>query len=111
MVEAAPILDRAFQALANPTRRAVVARLGSGPATVSELAEPFAMALPSFLQHLRVLEASGLVRSRKRGRVRTVHLRPANLARAAKWLVEQRGVWERRLDQLDAYVQTLEESS
>lgn len=100
----------AFHALANPTRRAVVARLGKGPATVSELAEPFEMALPSFMQHLRVLEESGLVHSRKRGRVRTVRIRPANLRRAAQWLVEQRGVWQDRLDQLDAHLATMKEA-
>ncbi len=109
MSAAAATLDRAFHALANPTRRAVVARLGRGPATVSELAEPFDMALPSFMQHLRVLEDSGLVRTRKQGRVRTVHVRPTSLRRAASWLDEQRDLWERRLDRLDAYVQTLEE--
>lgn len=102
-------LDGAFRALANPTRRAVIARLGEGPATVSELAEPFEMALPSFMQHLQVLEANGLIRSRKRGRVRIVHIRPTELRRAASWLVERRGIWERRLDRLDTYVKTLEE--
>lgn len=100
-------LDQAFHALANPTRRAVVARLGQGSASVSELAEPFEMALPSFMQHLQVLEASGLVRSTKRGRVRTVHLRPTNLRRAASWLAKQRGIWEQRLDQLDDYLLSL----
>lgn len=110
MSAAAQTLDHAFQALANPTRRAVLARLGQGPATVSELAEPFEMALPSFMQHLRVLEQSGLVSSRKRGRVRTVRIRPAKLERAAEWLLEQRGLWERRLDQLDTYLKTMEET-
>jgi DNA-binding transcriptional ArsR family regulator len=109
MTAAPQVLDRAFQALANPTRRAVVARLGRGPATVSELAEPFGMALPSFLQHLRVLEDSGLVKTQKRGRVRTVRIQPAILKRAAGWLDKQRALWERRLDQLDAYVKTIEE--
>ncbi len=109
MTAAVQTLDQAFHALANPTRRSVIARLGKGPATVSELAEPFEMALPSFMQHLQVLEASGLVLSQKRGRVRTVRIRPANLRRAARWLVEQRGIWGQRLDQLDAYVKTMEE--
>lgn len=109
MTARAQTLDKAFQALANPTRRAVIERLGQGPATVSELARPFQMALPSFLQHLRVLEANGLIQSRKRGRVRTVRIRPNNLKRAASWLAEQREIWERRLDQLDDYVNTLEE--
>lgn len=110
MITAAENLDQAFRALSNPTRRAVIARLGRGPATVSELAEPFDMALPSFLQHLRVLEVSGLVESRKRGRTRTVHVRPANLQRAAKWLAEQHEIWEQRLDQLDAYLESMEET-
>lgn len=94
-------LDRVFRALADPTRRAVVERLGAGPATVSELARPFGMALPSFAQHLAVLEESGLVRSRKRGRVRTCQLAPRPLADAERWLDAQRALWERRLDQLD----------
>jgi DNA-binding transcriptional ArsR family regulator len=101
-------LDRSFQALANGTRRAVVQRLLRGPATVSELAEPFDMALPSFLEHLRTLERSGLVRSAKAGRVRTVRIVPARLAHAATWLDRQRTIWEQRLDQLDAYVNKME---
>lgn len=109
MNAAAQSLDQAFNALANPTRRAVIARLGKGPATVTELAEPFDMALPSFMQHLQVLETSGLVFSQKRGRVRTVRIRPANLRRAAMWLAKQRGIWEQRLDQLDTFLKTLEE--
>ena len=100
-------LDRTFQALADPTRRRVLERLGRGPATVSELAEPFDMALPSFLQHLRVLEQSQLVRSEKAGRVRTYRLEPQGVAGAAAWLKEQFGVWEQRLDQLDSLVKTL----
>lgn len=111
MVAPAAQLDAVFGALANPTRRAVFARLARGPATVSELAAPFDMALPSFLQHLRVLEASGLVRTTKRGRVRTVEARPARLAGAAKWLEHQRSLWERRLDQLDAYLETMDPDS
>ena len=108
MTSAVETLDTAFHALANATRRAVVERLGQGPATVSELAEPFDMALPSFLEHLKVLEASGLVRSQKNGRVRTVRIRPTNIKRAAQWLDKQRSLWEQRLDQLDAYVTKLE---
>ena len=108
MTAAAHPLDAYFQALANPTRRAVVERLGRGPATVSELAEPFDMALPSFLQHLKVLEASGLVLSQKRGRVRTLRVAPTNLKRVADWIEGQRGIWDPRLDRLDAYVQTFE---
>ena len=97
-------LDRVFHALADPTRRAVVARLCTGPAAVSELARPFKMALPSFAQHLRVLEDCGLVRSHKEGRVRTYRLEPKRLKAAEGWMVKQRTVWERRLDRLDAYL-------
>lgn len=94
-------LDRVFQALADPTRRAVLERLGGGPAPVSELALPFKMALPSFTQHLTVLENCGLVESRKTGRVRTYQLSPQPLIAAEDWMASQRALWERRLDQLD----------
>lgn len=97
-------LDRIFLALGDSTRRAVLERLGSGPAPVSELAKPFRMALPSFLQHLRVLEGCGLVRSRKTGRVRTYQLAPQSLKVAEHWMEQQRAIWERRLDQLDNYL-------
>ena len=102
-----PRLDRVFQALADPTRRAVVERLCQGPAAVSELARPFRMALPSFSQHLDVLEGCGLVRSRKAGRVRTYRLAPAPLKAAETWMTTRRALWERRLDQLDAYLDEL----
>jgi DNA-binding transcriptional ArsR family regulator len=102
-------LDRVFRALGDPTRRAVLGRLSRGPAPVSELARPFEMALPSFTQHLAVLEDCGLVRSRKSGRVRTVQLVPQPLEAAEHWMVEQRALWERRLDQLDNYLKDLEE--
>ena len=102
-------LDHVFRALADPTRRAVLERLGRGPAPVSELAEPFDMALPSFMQHLGVLEECGLVRSRKSGRVRTCQLVPQPLKRAERWMTGQRAVWERRLDQLDDYLTELKE--
>ena len=102
-------LDRVFRALGDPTRRAVLSRLSSGPAAVSELARPFRMALPSFTQHLDVLEECGLVRSRKVGRVRTYHLRPRQLKAAERWMTEQRALWERRLDQLDAYLEEMKE--
>ena len=98
-----------FQALADPTRRAVVARLSRGPAATSELAAPFAMALPSFLQHLDVLQKSGLVRSSKQGRVRTYELSPPALQAAEDWMATQRGMWERRLDQLDNFLAELKE--
>src|SRR6266511_1848705 len=91
-------LNRVFQALADPTRRAVLERLSGGPAPVSELAQPFKMALPSFSQHLVVLENCGLVRSRKTGRVRTYRLAPRPLKVAEHWMAMQRAHWERRFD-------------
>lgn len=99
--------DGVFRALADSTRREVVERLGRGPASVSELAGGFDMALPSFVEHLRVLEASGLVRSEKRGRVRTYALAPEGLRPLEDWLASQRRLWERRLDQFDEYVRQL----
>jgi DNA-binding transcriptional ArsR family regulator len=102
-------LDRVFHALADPTRRAVLQRLSGGPAPVSELARPFRMALPSFAQHLDVLENCGLVRSRKTGRVRTYRLAPRPLVVAEQWMVERRAIWERRLDQLDNYLKDMKE--
>lgn len=104
-----PPIDGIFRALADPTRRGVVERLNRSPASVSELAEPFEMALPSFIEHLKVLEGCGLVRSEKIGRVRTYQLAPEPLKLAENWLAEQRTLWERRLDQFDAYVMTLKE--
>lgn len=101
-------LDRVFHALADPTRRAVLVRLSRGTATVSELAEPFSMALPSFLQHLKVLADSDLVRSRKDGRVRTYKLSPRPLRLAEDWMAEQRALWERRLDQLDQFLESID---
>jgi len=97
-------LGRVFQALADPTRRAVLERLAGGPAAMSELAQPFGMALPSFAQHLDVLEDCGLVRSSKDGRVRTYQLAPRPLKAAEGWLSRQRALWTRRLDQLDDYL-------
>jgi DNA-binding transcriptional ArsR family regulator len=102
-------LDRIFQALADPTRRAVLERLSSGPAPVTELANRFDMALPSFLQHLKVLEGVGLVGSNKKGRVRTYQFAPRPLKAAEHWMVRQRAVWERRLDQLDDYLEAIKE--
>ncbi|TGV56699.1 ArsR family transcriptional regulator [bacterium M00.F.Ca.ET.141.01.1.1] len=104
-----PPIDGIFRALADPTRRRVVERLNRSPASVSELAQPFEMALPSFIDHLKVLEGCGLVRSQKTGRVRTYELAPEPLKLAESWLAEQRTLWERRLDQFDAYVMTLKE--
>ena len=97
-------LDRVFKALSDPTRRAVVEELVRGPASMSQLAQPFGMALPSFAQHLDVLEQCGLVRSSKVGRVRTYRLAPKPLTAASRWLDAQRALWERRLDGLDAYL-------
>ena len=97
-------LGPVFQALADPTRRAVLERLSRGPASVQELARPFPMALPSFTQHLGVLERAGLVRSRKQGRIRTYALEPQPLAEAIDWLAQQRSIWEQRLDQLDQFL-------
>ncbi|HLF77481.1 MAG TPA: metalloregulator ArsR/SmtB family transcription factor [Dehalococcoidia bacterium] len=110
MATATEPLDRVFRALSDPTRRDVLQRLGSSPASVSELAEPFDMALPSFVQHMRVLEECGLVHSSKTGRVRTYQLVPEHLRIAEDWLAQQHSLWERRLDQLDAYLIQLKES-
>jgi DNA-binding transcriptional ArsR family regulator len=107
----ARLADHVFRALSDPTRRHVLERLSRSAASVSELAEPFEMALPSFLQHLRILEDSGLVRSHKKGRVRTYQLAPKRLKLAEDWLARQRSLWERRLDQLDAYLLELKEKS
>jgi DNA-binding transcriptional ArsR family regulator len=104
-------LDRVFRALGDPTRRAVLSRLTAGPAAMSELARSSDMALPSFAQHLDVLERCGLVRSRKVGRVRTYRLVPRPLQTAERWMAQQRALWERRLDQLDAYLLELKEGT
>ena len=100
-------LDLMFQALADPTRRAMVERLSHGPASVKELARPIAMSLPSVLQHLQILEASGVVRSEKIGRVRTCRVEPAALQAVERWVNERRTSWERRLDHLGNYLSTL----
>ena len=102
-------LDLAYQALADPTRRRMVARLSRGPASVSELAEPLAMSLPAVLQHLRMLEASGLVQSEKKGRVRTCRIEPEALGAAESWIAEQRSQWEARLDRLEDYLEVLKD--
>ncbi|MEU5725869.1 metalloregulator ArsR/SmtB family transcription factor [Micromonospora sp. NPDC047738] len=102
-------LDEVFHALSDPTRRRVIERLGQGPATTSDLARPFDMALPSFTQHLSVLERSGLVRSEKKGRVRTYWLAPQPLDRVDAWLAAQRALWSRCLDQLDSLLYDLKE--
>ena len=101
-------LDRLFHALADPARRAMVERLSRGPAPVSELARPLPMSLPSAMQHLGVLEAAGLVRSEKVGRVRTCAIAPDALSKAEQWINARRIEWERRLDRLGEYLETLE---
>jgi DNA-binding transcriptional ArsR family regulator len=104
MLNESAALDLAFQALADPARRTMVARLSRGPASVSELARPLAMTLPAVLQHLRMLEASGLVRSEKKGRVRTCRIEPKALSAAESWIGEQRALWEGRLDRLEDFL-------
>jgi DNA-binding transcriptional ArsR family regulator len=100
-------LNLAFQALADPTRRGMLARLSRGPASVSELARPLSISLPAVLQHVQALEASGLVRSEKKGRVRTCRIEPKALSVAEAWIAEQRALWEGRLDRLEDYLQTI----
>jgi DNA-binding transcriptional ArsR family regulator len=109
VTSAADPIDQVFRALADPTRRRIVERLGRGAASVGELAQPFEMALPSFVQHLRVLEACGLVRSKKTGRVRVFHVVPRRISVAQTWIDRQRDQWERRFDQLDDLLITLKE--
>jgi len=108
MLNQSPSLDRLFHALADPARRAMVERLTLGPAPVSELARPLPMSLPSAMQHLGVLEAAGLVRSKKTGRVRTCSIDTQVLGLVEQWLSARRIEWEKRLDLLDDYMQTLE---
>src|SRR3954454_24160770 len=103
------VADDVFHALSNPTRRKVLERLSIGPATVSELAAPFDMQLPSFVPHLLVLEQSRLVKSKKRGRVRTYEIAPERLKVAEDWLTARRRLWEARLDRFDQYVKHLKE--
>ena len=107
--EAAKPIDHVFRALSDPTRRHVLERLSRSPASVSELAAPYGMALPSFVQHMGILEECGLVQSRKTGRVRTYEIIPKRLKLAEDWMVRQRALWEKRLDQLDTYLITLKE--
>ena len=106
MVQSA-VADDVFYALSNSTRRKVLEQLSVRPATVSELAAPFDITLPSFVQHLSVLERSRLVKSKKRGRVRTYEIAPERLKVAEDWLIERRQLWEARLDQFDQYVKQL----
>ena len=108
MVQSA-VTDDVFYALSNSTRRKVLEHLSVGPASVSELAEPFDMKLPSFVEHLSVLERSRLVKSKKRGRVRTYEIVPERFKVAEDWLSERRQLWEDRLDRFDKYVKQLKE--
>ncbi len=97
-------LDMAFQALGDPTRRAIVEKLSAGPASVSDLARPLPMSLPAVMLHLKVLEESGLVRSQKVGRVRTCRIDPKMLSQAERWIAGRRAMWERNLDRLGAFL-------
>jgi DNA-binding transcriptional ArsR family regulator len=105
------IIDEVFRALSDPTRRDVLGRLSARSASVSDLAATYDMALPSFMEHLKVLERSGLVRSHKAGRVRTYELVPKQLRMAENWLARQRDLWERRLDQLDSYLMKMKQEN
>jgi DNA-binding transcriptional ArsR family regulator len=109
MSRSAAVADDVFYALSNATRRRVLRRLSAGPATVSELAAPFDMKLPSFVQHLSVLERSRLVKSKKQGRVRTYEIAPERFKVAEDWLAEQRQLWESRFDRFDEYVRQLKQ--
>ena len=100
-------LDRTFHALADPVRRGMLARLSRGPASVSELAQPFAISLPAIMQHLAALESSGLVRSNKQGRVRTVRLDAEALDAAQAWIADRRAEWTAHLDRFEDYLSTL----
>ena len=106
-----PAVDRAFHALAEPTRRAILDRLSRGPTSVSALAEPFDMTLAAIVQHLQVLEESGMVRTEKVGRVRTCRIEPSGLKVASAWLDERRTTWERRFDRLEAMFAAEEEEN
>ncbi len=108
MLNQQPDLDRMFHALADPARRAMIERLSFGPAPVSELARPLPMSLPAAMQHLGVLEDAGLVRSQKVGRVRTCAIEAGALSQAERWINDRRIEWERRLDRLGDYLNTLE---
>lgn len=104
-------MDRVLHALADPSRRVIVERLSNGPASVSELARPLPMSLPAVIQHVQVLQASGLVRSEKVGRVRTCRIEPAALRPVERWIGARRSSWERRLDRLGEYLdETADES-
>jgi DNA-binding transcriptional ArsR family regulator len=107
----ADVLDKTFHALADPSRRSIVVRLSRGPASVSELAAPLAMSLPAVVQHIDVLQKSGLVRSEKVGRVRTCRLEPAPMRSVEQWIAQHRATWESRLDRLGDFLNTTYRSS
>jgi DNA-binding transcriptional ArsR family regulator len=109
MLNDSPQLDRAFQALSDPVRRGMIARLSQGPASVSELAAPLTMSLPAVLQHLKALEASGLVKSAKKGRVRTVRMEPHALTAAETWLTRRLQEWTSRLDRFEAHLHAIQQ--
>jgi DNA-binding transcriptional ArsR family regulator len=108
MLNDSPQLNGAFAALADPVRRGMLAQLSKGPASVSALAKPLPISLPAVLQHLKALEQSGLVRSQKAGRVRTVQLDPGKLAEAEGWIADRRAEWEARIDRFEGYLSTLQ---
>ncbi len=108
MAKCSTSLDSVFHALADPTRRAVIHRLGQGATTVSELAAPFNMALPSFMKHLQILESSGIICSKKMGRTRICEIRSQELTKAESWIAEQRKLWEDQTDRLETYVADLQ---
>jgi DNA-binding transcriptional ArsR family regulator len=102
-------LDRVFSALADPNRRRILERLSRGPASVSELARPLGISLPGVVQHLQALQASGLIKSHKAGRVRTCELEPTEFEPAAAWIAQQRAMWNDRFDRLEAYLQEMDD--
>jgi DNA-binding transcriptional ArsR family regulator len=111
MVQYSEQLNGVFQALADPTRRAVLGRLAEGPASISELAEPFDMALPSFMKHIRSLEDSGWIRTHKEGRVRTCAIEKKQFAVVEGWLSAQRALWKGRTDRLEQFVTTTQKKA
>ena len=104
-----PDLDLIFQALSDPTRRAMLARMGEGPLPVSELARPTGLALPTILRHLSVLEGAKLIETAKSGRIRMCRARPETLVATMDWMAEQRAIWEARTDRLEAFLKTLQD--
>ncbi len=111
MAKYEPDLSLIFQALSDPTRRAMLARLGQGPVAVTDLARPTGWALPTVMRHIAVLEQAALIETEKTGRTRTCRLRPETMAATADWMAEQRAVWEARTDRLEFYVTNLMKES